>query len=63
MILLLAAICFCLAIFIYWKLYRLDQDPNVPGPVSHVIIPAVAYPVIVLLIAITLAALAYSLFS
>jgi hypothetical protein len=63
MILVLAVICFSIAIFIYWKLHRLDQDPNVPGPVSHVIIPAVAYPVIVLLIAITLAALAYSLFS
>jgi hypothetical protein len=62
MILAVAAICFSLAIFLYWKILSLDQDPNIPGPVSHVIIPAVAYPIIILLSVIALAALVYSLF-
>jgi len=62
MLLGMAAICLSLATFIYWKMYSYDRDPNVPGPISHVIIPAAGYPVMLLLIAIALAALAYSFF-
>ena len=58
----IAAVCIGLAIFFYWKIQNMDRDPNIPGPVSHVILPAAGLPVILLLAVVGLLALAYSLF-
>lgn len=60
MVLFIAAVCFAAAGFIGWKIHKFDRDPNVPGPVSHVILPAAALPVIGLLLIMGLLALAYS---
>lgn len=54
--------CLGLAVFLYWKVRSFDRDPNIPGPVSHVIIPAALYPFIVALSLIGLLSLIYSPF-
>lgn len=58
--LLIAAICFLATVYIFWMIRSMDRNPNIPGPVSHVILPAIGLPVVGLLIIIGMLALAYS---
>lgn len=55
----ISAICIGLAVFLYWKLKNMDQDPNIPGPISHVILPAAGLPVILILVVVGLLMFAY----
>jgi hypothetical protein len=57
----IASVCFIASGFIIWQIYRLDRDPEIPGPISHVIVPAAALPIVVFLSLIGLLALSYGL--
>lgn len=59
MSLFLAIVCFGAAIAIFYLLHRMDMDPDIPGPVTHVILPAAAYPIMIVLIILGSIALIY----
>ena len=55
----IAGLCLIAVAIILWQIYCIDRDPEIPGPVSHVIVPAFALPIAAFLSLIAVLAMAH----